>query len=57
MTARPFTADDVIFSYERAKGDGSDMKSYVGQIKEIKKTQRPQHRHHHQGSPFPSCPR
>src|SRR5450830_174935 len=33
----PFTADDVIFSYERAKGDGSDLKSYVGQIKEIKK--------------------
>ena len=33
----PFTADDVIFSYERAKGEGSDMKSYVGQIKEIKK--------------------
>ena len=26
----PFTADDVIFSYERAKGDGSDMKTYVG---------------------------
>ena len=23
----PFTADDVIFSYERAKGDGSDMKT------------------------------
>jgi peptide/nickel transport system substrate-binding protein len=33
----PFTANDVIFSYERAKGDGSDMKSYVGQIKEVKK--------------------
>jgi peptide/nickel transport system substrate-binding protein len=33
----PFTADDVIFNYERAKGDGSDMKSYVGQIKEIRK--------------------
>jgi len=33
----PFTADDVIFSYERAKGDGSDMKTYVGQIKEIRK--------------------
>ncbi len=33
----PFTADDVIFSYERSKDDGSDMKSYVGQIKEIKK--------------------
>jgi len=33
----PFTADDVIFSYERARGDGSDMKTYVGQIKEIRK--------------------
>jgi peptide/nickel transport system substrate-binding protein len=33
----PFTADDVIFSYERAKSDGSDMKAYVGQFKEIKK--------------------
>ncbi|MBC7434822.1 MAG: ABC transporter substrate-binding protein [Bdellovibrionales bacterium] len=33
----PFTADDVIFSYERAKSDGSDMKSYVGQVKEVKK--------------------
>jgi peptide/nickel transport system substrate-binding protein len=33
----PFTADDVIFSYERAKSDGSDMKTYVGQIKEIRK--------------------
>src|SRR4051812_47804060 len=33
----PFTADDVIFSYERAKAEGSDMKTYVGQIKEIKK--------------------
>ena len=33
----PFTADDVIFSYERAKADGSDMKTYVGQIKEIRK--------------------
>ncbi len=33
----PFTADDVIFSYERAKGDGSDMKTYVGQIKEVRK--------------------
>ncbi len=33
----PFTADDVIFSYERTKADGSDMKSYVGQIKEIRK--------------------
>ncbi len=33
----PFTADDVIFNFERAKDDGSDMKSYVGQVKEIKK--------------------
>jgi peptide/nickel transport system substrate-binding protein len=33
----PFTADDVVFNYERAKDAGSDMKSYVGNIKEIKK--------------------
>ena len=33
----PFTADDVIFSYQRALADGSDVKTYVGQIKEIKK--------------------
>ena len=33
----PFTADDVIFNYERSKDDGSDVKTYVGQIKEVKK--------------------
>jgi peptide/nickel transport system substrate-binding protein len=33
----PFTADDVIFSYNRARGDGSDVKTYVGAIKEIRK--------------------
>ncbi len=33
----PFTADDVIFNFERAKDPGSDMKSYVGQIKQINK--------------------
>jgi peptide/nickel transport system substrate-binding protein len=33
----PFTADDVIFSYNRAKADGSDVKTYVGAIKEIRK--------------------
>jgi peptide/nickel transport system substrate-binding protein len=33
----PFTADDVLFSYERAKGEGSDIKTYVGSIKEIRK--------------------
>ena len=33
----PFTADDVIFSYQRAAGEGSDVKSYVGQIKQINK--------------------
>jgi peptide/nickel transport system substrate-binding protein len=33
----PFTADDVIFSYERAKGEGSDVKTYVQDIAEIKK--------------------
>jgi peptide/nickel transport system substrate-binding protein len=33
----PFTADDVIFSYQRARGDGSDVKTYVQEIGEIRK--------------------
>src|SRR5438552_1420061 len=33
----PFTADDVVFSYERSKVEGSDMKTYVAPIQEIKK--------------------
>ena len=33
----PFTADDVIFSLERARGEGSDVKTYVAPIKDIRK--------------------
>ena len=33
----PFTADDVIFSFNRARGDGSDVKTFVGSMKEIRK--------------------
>ncbi len=33
----PFTADDVIFSFDRAKGEGSDVRVYVGNIREIRK--------------------
>ena len=33
----PFTADDVIFSYGRAKGEGSDIQSYVGSFKEVRR--------------------
>ena len=33
----PFTADDVIFSYDRARGDGSDVKNYLGQVKAVRK--------------------
>src|SRR5439155_20308560 len=33
----PFTADDVIFSYERSKVDGSDMKTKIATLKEIRK--------------------
>ena len=33
----PFTADDVIFSLERAKDESSDVKVHVGSIKEIRK--------------------
>jgi peptide/nickel transport system substrate-binding protein len=33
----PFTADDVVFSFARAAGDGSDMKSYTNDFKEVRK--------------------
>ena len=33
----PFTADDVLFSFTRAAADGSDMKSYTNDIKEVRK--------------------
>src|SRR5262244_608427 len=33
----PFTADDFIFSYERSRADGSDMKTKIASVKEIKK--------------------
>ncbi len=33
----PFTADDVIFSFARAAGEGSDMKSYTNEFKEVRK--------------------
>ena len=33
----PFTADDVIFTFKRAAGIGSDMKGYTNPIKEVRK--------------------
>lgn len=33
----PFTADDVVFSIRRAQGEGSDMRTQVGSIKEVRK--------------------
>ena len=33
----PFTADDVVFSIQRAQGDGSDMKTQVASIKTVRK--------------------
>jgi peptide/nickel transport system substrate-binding protein len=33
----PFTADDVLFSFQRAAGEGSDLKSNVNDIKEVRK--------------------
>jgi peptide/nickel transport system substrate-binding protein len=33
----PFTADDVVFSFARAAGDGSDMKGYTSTIKQVRK--------------------
>jgi peptide/nickel transport system substrate-binding protein len=34
---KPFSADDVVFSFQRAAGDGSDMKGYTSSIKEVRK--------------------
>jgi len=34
----PFTADDVLFSFARAAGEGSDMNSYTNDIKEVRKS-------------------
>ncbi|MGE0099982.1 MAG: ABC transporter substrate-binding protein [Hydrogenophaga sp.] len=33
----PFTAADVLFTFERASGEGSDMKSYTNDVKEVRK--------------------
>lgn len=33
----PFTADDVVFSFGRAAGDGSDMRGYTSSIKQVRK--------------------
>jgi peptide/nickel transport system substrate-binding protein len=32
-----FSADDVVFSFQRAAGDGSDMRGYTSAIKEVRK--------------------
>ena len=33
----PFTADDVVFSFGRGSGEGSDMKTYTNDIKAVRK--------------------
>ncbi len=33
----PFTADDVLFSFKRAAGEGSDMKGYTSSFKSVRK--------------------
>ncbi len=33
----PFTADDVVFTFQRAADPGSDMRGVVGQVKEVRK--------------------
>lgn len=33
----PFTADDVVFSFKRAAGEGSDMKGSTTSVKEVRK--------------------
>ncbi|HEV7913217.1 MAG TPA: ABC transporter substrate-binding protein, partial [Albitalea sp.] len=33
----PFTADDVVFTFKRASGDGSDMKGYTSSFRQVRK--------------------
>ena len=33
----PLTADDVLFSFKRTQEEGSDMKSYTSEVKEVRK--------------------
>ncbi|HUG21226.1 ABC transporter substrate-binding protein, partial [Piscinibacter sp.] len=33
----PFTADDVVFTFQRASGEGSDMKGYTSSFKAVRK--------------------
>ena len=33
----PFTADDVLFSFARASGEGSDVRTFTNDIKEVRK--------------------
>lgn len=34
----PFSADDVVFSLNRARGEGSDVRAQLGTVKEVRKT-------------------
>ncbi len=34
---KPFTADDVVFSFARGSGEGSDMRSYTNDVREVRK--------------------
>lgn len=34
---KPFTADDVLYSFARTQVEGSDMKSYTNDVKEVRK--------------------
>jgi peptide/nickel transport system substrate-binding protein len=49
-TTAPFTADDVLFSFNRAAGDGSDMKSYTNDDQGSAQGQRPRDRDRNQGA-------
>jgi peptide/nickel transport system substrate-binding protein len=51
----PFTADDVVFSFKRAGGEGSDMKSYVNDDQGSAQGRRPDRRYRDQGA-VPHCP-
>jgi ABC-type oligopeptide transport system substrate-binding subunit len=52
----PFTADDVVFTFKRASGDGSDMKGYTSPIKEVRKVKTISPSTSRRRRPLRSCP-
>ncbi len=50
----PFTADDVVFSFERARSDTSQLRAYANAVGHPEEDRRPDRRIHHRPGPIRS---